>query len=487
MATLTIQESETTAVDAYTISTQATTAYNDSFLKLGSHTGKWSGAYRTLLAFDVTSLPASSFVTDATLTITTQSTSAGNNGSAKLLRVVDDFDETASWTYASGTTKWTNPDGSTASEPTSTDAQGSISFTMSSGVGTLVLSGSELVSIINHAIAFESGIVRLMLKLDDDVAESDAGNIYYWSMKSSNTSTASDRPKLEIDYEATDTIVWSGAAGDGDLATAGNWEGGVVPNQYDNVHFSGTSASATTGTLTCQNFHVSKEFGHDLGTATTAITVNCDKGVLERENGRTNITFSTSNDPANKVTIARTPRSEGLSTIGGNITHLYVIEARGSLNIASASGISNIYACPKRRGGARLKIGQGVNANLVAAKDSRIESATALNSVYLTGRSTLEMTTTGGADTATGTVHLSHSTFKHKGTGSIAGNLNLYSGTYDLSESTVADHTMAAINMYGGTLDARNGLGTFDSSTLTGDWNYYGGSIIVDPGTTLTI
>ena len=108
MATLTIQESETTAVDAYTISTQATTAYNDSFLKLGSHTGKWSGAYRTLLAFDVTSLPASSFVTDATLTITTQSTSAGNNGSAKLLRVVDDFDETASWTYASGTTKWTN-------------------------------------------------------------------------------------------------------------------------------------------------------------------------------------------------------------------------------------------------------------------------------------------------------------------------------------------------------------------------------------------
>ena len=104
----------------------------------------------------------------------------------------------------------------------------------------------------------------------------------------------------------------------------------------------------------------------------------------------------------------------------------------------------------------------------------------------MSGSSNMEMTTASG-DTASGSIYLSKSTIKHSGVTTTGGTLNIYSGTYDVSGSTVAQHTISNLNMYGGTLDARNGLGSFDSSTITGTWNYYAGLIIMDPGTTLTI
>jgi hypothetical protein len=73
MATLTIQNDDTTAVDCNTYDASASTSYDNNFLKLGHNTGKFSGAYRTLIEFDVSSLPADAFITDATFTLTVNS------------------------------------------------------------------------------------------------------------------------------------------------------------------------------------------------------------------------------------------------------------------------------------------------------------------------------------------------------------------------------------------------------------------------------
>ena len=119
-------------------------------------------------------------------------------------------------------------------------------------------------------------------------------------------------------------------------------------------------------------------------------------------------------------------------------------------------------------------------------RGSRIKSASGLDDITLTGRSDLEITTEAG-DTASGETVISKSTLKHNGSTTSGGKLTIYSGTYDLTSSTVSQHTLANLDTFGGILDARTGLNSFNGSTVAGTWNYYGGRILVDPGTTLDI
>lgn len=483
MAVLTIQPDETASVDCYARDSNSSTAYNDNFLKLGAGSGKASGVYRSMLEFDASALPTDAYVTGVEFSIkVSQSISAGD-GSARLYQTVDEFDETSSWLYRTGTTPWTNPDGTTATEPTYSSAQGSVAFTMNATYTYLTLSGSDLVSMMEHARKFQAGKLRLMMKLDDDTTES---GVKYMRFHSSNNGTSTNRPKLEITYQTTSTIAWTGAAGDGNLATAGNWAGGVAPAQYDIAHFSADAPAATTGTLTCYRMHTTKDYGSDLGTASTAITVNCEQATLERENGRTNINFNPSSGSTESVRVLRTPRASGMTTIGGNITTLYVSESRGTLNVRDSATVGTAYVCPGSASAARVSFGSGINAALIATRGAEIESASGLGDIYLSGRSSLEITTESG-DTASGSTFISNSTLKHSGVTTAGGTVNLYSGVYDLSQSVAGQHTIANLNTYSGTLNARNGLGSFDAATVAGSWNHYGGIIIMDAGTTLTI
>jgi len=483
MPTLTIQPDEAASKDLFVYLESPTTSGSGA-LKLGYVTGKATQTNRVLLEFDISALPSSAYVTSVSMTLSIVSNFANVAGNTCTVyrTLFQDWDETASWNYQTGTTFWTNADGSKSTSPTYTDAQGTGTFTLDPASNDPIeISDSGMVSLVNDAISFRGGKLSMLLKSDD---ETTAG---YINFAHSGNATASKHPKVEITYETSSVFQWTGGAGDGQLGTAGNWDLGTVPDQYDTVYFASETASdATTGTLTCANFHVSRFFGADIGGPVSAVTVNCEKAVIEKENGRTNISFHTVSGSTERLYVKRIPTANGYTSLGGNITALYVSGSRAYLKIPDSSTIGTVYAAPRSNGGAAIEFGSSINADLVATRGSRIKSASGLDDITLVGGSRLEVTTEAG-DTASGNMVVHRSTLLHNGVTTAGGSLTLYSGIYDVRDSIVGQHTVASIAMYGGTLDARNGLGSFNSSTVTGTWDYYRGRVLLDPGTTVDI
>jgi len=483
MATLTVQPDETASKDIYVYS-EAPTTSGAGQLKLGYVTGKVSQTARALIEFDISTLPSDAYVTDVTITLHINSNfiNVAGNDFTIYRTLFQDWDETASWNYQSGTTWWTNADGSKSTSPTYTGDQGTGTFSLTdSETGAFTVSGSGLVDMVNDAISFRGGKLSMLLKSDDEATSG------YVNIAHSGNATASKRPKVEVTYQTSRVFKWTGDGGDGSLATAGNWDLNEVPGQYDTVHFSDETASdATVGTLTCDNFHVSRFFDADIGGSVSAVTVNCNKAVIEKDNGRTNISFNTVSGTTDKVFIKRIPQADGYTTIGGNITTLFVSGSRAHVKIPNSSTVGTVYAAPRSNGGAAIEFGTNINADLVAIRGSRIKSASGLDDITLVGGSRLEITTEAG-DTASGNIVLHRATLLHNGVTTAGGSLTIYSGVYDLRDSVVGQHTIASIDMFDGTLDARNGIGSFNSSSVTGTWNYYGGQVLLDPGTTVDI
>lgn len=480
MATQTFQPDETAAVDCYVISQAATTAYNDTKIKVGTESDR--GALKTgrgLLRFDLTTLPSDAYITDVALTLTRDSTSGLANQTAKVFRTINsDWDETASWTYQTGTTNWVDGLGGPQTFPTYSTHPASVAFTLNPSSTTYTIDGSDMVLLAQDAIDFRSSLLSIALVSDNEATTTQI------VFNSSADSTVADRPKLVITYETATVNVWDGSAGDGNLSTASNWSTGVVPDQYDTVHFSEPSSGAvTSGSLTCDRLRIGNTYGDDIGTSSTSITMTCETAAIERTNGYTNINFGAT---AASVFVTRIPRANNFTVLGGTITNLFVSESRAYLKIADSSTITNVYLAPSDSRGVYVEFGTGINCNVTAQRSAMIKSASGLNNITLTGGATLEMSAAAG-DTASGIVTISRSKLNHNGVTTAGGALNLYSGLYSVADSTVAQHTIASVNQYGGVLDTRNGIQSFNGSTVTGAWLYLGGTIHVDPGSTLDV
>ena len=76
MATLTIQPDEAASNDTYIDEDDPTAAGSAAQLYIGKVTGKGSMMTRSLIEFDISSLPAGSYISDATITFTVNSAAA---------------------------------------------------------------------------------------------------------------------------------------------------------------------------------------------------------------------------------------------------------------------------------------------------------------------------------------------------------------------------------------------------------------------------
>jgi hypothetical protein len=191
--TVTLRPAETAAVDVYIRSSVG--SINEERLIIG-HDG--STQYRTIMAWDLTSIHTSATVTAATLTLTEESNQYTESQSIRIYRLTQSgVDERADWDTYDGDENWTAAGG----DYTTT---GGASESVSSSAGDLVVNSTEFTALVQSAIDDYSGYLRIILITDQDLAGETTGRErgrYYQSY----TSTEANRPALEITYTADQT------------------------------------------------------------------------------------------------------------------------------------------------------------------------------------------------------------------------------------------------------------------------------------------
>lgn len=187
--TLTLQPAEAAAVDCYIGNgTSANTAFNNSSLLIGSFFfGGNTTYYRSLLRFDLSTLPSGAIPESCTLTIAFTGGSPVNPSTYTAYRLTrTTWTEGATWNAYDGSTSWTLAGG----DYSASDSDG---YTYSGSGSTLTF---DLLSMLSAAI--NEGLSSLDVIL---VGPEALGSSNYMSGISSAAATASDRPKLEIAYE----------------------------------------------------------------------------------------------------------------------------------------------------------------------------------------------------------------------------------------------------------------------------------------------
>lgn len=149
---------------------------------------------RSLLKFDLSSLPSGAIVTSATLTLT-KSDASGTRKAAKVYRILAANSAwsitTATWNTKDGSNAWAGSNGCGTSgtdySSTSMGSYADASGTLSSPVDiTLTVSEVQAMIAANHGV---------LIRADD---EASATTLNTWL--SANDATSGNRPKLTIDY-----------------------------------------------------------------------------------------------------------------------------------------------------------------------------------------------------------------------------------------------------------------------------------------------
>lgn len=185
MATYSSQPDETNATDTWLGSDAATTNHGTDadFQSIMTAGGS---ARRAIIKFDISSIPASSVISSATLTL---NTAIGlTTDQLSLHRITQAWTEGGStWNTYNGTNNWSTAGGDydavadATATPSATTAGTDVTFT----VTTLI---QELVDGTTNN--------GFLIKLT-----SETGNTKGVSFDSSTVATSTDRPKLEITYE----------------------------------------------------------------------------------------------------------------------------------------------------------------------------------------------------------------------------------------------------------------------------------------------
>lgn len=198
MATLTLQPDSTTGKDNIIVSGTATTNYGDSpAIDFGEDNTASNFIARSLIQFDLSSIPAGSTINTATLTLTLSSAGtfrSSNNRTARIYRMLRSWVELEStWNIAATSVNWgTAGADNTTSDREATDI-GSATFNTSDSANTeksFTLTASEIQEMITGGGFTNNGF---MVKVDTET------NDRYF-VHSCEASTASYRPKLVIDY-----------------------------------------------------------------------------------------------------------------------------------------------------------------------------------------------------------------------------------------------------------------------------------------------
>lgn len=195
MATYTSQPDDTTGVDARISLTSPTTNYNtDATLAIGD-----VGAVlnRTLIKFDLSTIPAYASIISATLSLWTQSDNSANARDVKVYRILRNWVEAqATWNIYSTGNSW----GTVGCSNSSTDYDGANVWAVTN-VGASVADNTEI-----QWVFTATGLTELRKIINGTnanygwlmIADTENEDFYYYH--SSSGATGGYRPKLVINY-----------------------------------------------------------------------------------------------------------------------------------------------------------------------------------------------------------------------------------------------------------------------------------------------
>ena len=198
MPQLDLQPDATTGKDTLIDSGNPTTNYGTNVEMYIGNPVKTGTIYRSIIEFDISAIPAGSTIL-ATSLLRLYVTVAGFASVAAhiyRLRRSDWVELEATWNIYKTANNWGNA--GAASSTTDIDTSISVAYTTpaatgDSDIGASGTPGTEMAAFLQDALNNRSGKVIMLLRTD---AETNDG----YNIKSSDASTAADRPELIIDY-----------------------------------------------------------------------------------------------------------------------------------------------------------------------------------------------------------------------------------------------------------------------------------------------
>ena len=180
-------------VDTYLFSSSATTNFGtDVAMGIGENNSATGRVARGLIKFDLSSIPSNATIVSATLSLWTASDLSDNDRILRVYRLKVPFDESqATWNLARTGASWQSPGASGVNDRETLDI-GSMQILASEPIGVqkqISLSPAKVQELVNGIFANNGFLLAMDTELNDR-----------FNYKSSDTSTAANRPMLVIQY-----------------------------------------------------------------------------------------------------------------------------------------------------------------------------------------------------------------------------------------------------------------------------------------------
>jgi RHS repeat-associated protein len=187
------QPDGTDGVDTYIENGSATSNYGTEVsLRIGESNNSTNKVHRSLIKFDLSSIPANATITSATLSLWTTGDLSDNDRTIRVYRLKTAFDESsATWNESASGINWQSAGASGTNDRESTDI-GSVLVLANETDGTekqIALDAARIQEMVSGTFTNNGFIIIADTELNDR-----------FNYKSSDASTASQRPKLVIQY-----------------------------------------------------------------------------------------------------------------------------------------------------------------------------------------------------------------------------------------------------------------------------------------------
>src|SRR5258706_1926376 len=191
--TLILQPDGTTGVDSYIYSGSKTSNFGTAIdMGVGENNNFNSKVARSLIKFDLSSIPANASITSVTLSLWTSADLSSNNRIIQVYRLKTAFNETqVTWNIAATGTNWQTAGASGANDRESTDI-GSVTILNNETLNLekqIVLTLAKIQEMVNGTFVNKGFIIVADTELNDR-----------FNYKTSNSTSTTQRPKLVIQY-----------------------------------------------------------------------------------------------------------------------------------------------------------------------------------------------------------------------------------------------------------------------------------------------
>ena len=458
----------------------ATTNYGTSTLL---RVGQFSSTNRRhgLFVFNCSAFTVPSRIVSSVLTLTEQNTFGSTTRTMKLCRNTQTATNTATATWATydGSTAWS--DGGAAD---SAQTEPMYSVSVGNSVGNTIVDINDLVI---DAVTRRSNELEMILCFDKtDTDTSAIGNSVFYSV---DWGTVSDRPKLVVTEAAV--WYWTGGGGDNNADNTRNWvnaDTGAngVPTNNDFAIFNDCNVDVFSATISCDSMFLSEGYTGNIGTTSTAITINSNgdraiasdkKLVIDKKEGIFNLAAAALTQQS--VYISNCP--EDCKYTGAVSFNCYINRTNGDVEIV---GDSNLVSTGTKEGTKTVTTSGTITS--IKAINTKLNVSNGCNDFVLSEGS--RMNATSGNIAQSGTSYITDGSYVNFESSETGADIHIYDGTLSLKNNQNATITTEDIYVW------KNGL--FDTKTSTGSWSVSaspsidmrgGGKFLIDSGRTITV